>query len=235
MNVKILILNSGIGTVNFNQMKIYLIPGLGADHRMYQYQLQVLPGAEVLEHFLPPAGSTLGDYASLMAEKIDTSSPFVLIGTSLGGMVSMELSRILTPERVVLISSVKNRNELPLFIRAMKYLKLHRSISGDGYKRFNKLAAKRLDGRSDTEAAALIMAMMNDIPAGFIEWAVDAVVKWAPPVTHRMDIVHIHGTNDQLFPHTRISNAWLVDGGTHIMNITKPAEVNNLLLKAITL
>lgn len=216
-------------------MKIYLIPGLGADYRMYRHQLQVFPNAEVLEHFVPPAGATLGTYAGLMAGKIDTTGPFALIGTSLGGMVSMELSRILNPERIVLISSVKNRTELPLFIRAMKYLKLHRSISGDGYKRFNKLAAKRLDGRNDTEAAALIMAMMNDIPAGFIEWAVDAVVKWTPPATHRDDIIHIHGTNDQLFPHTRISNAWLVDGGTHIMNMTKPAEVNNLLLKAITL
>lgn len=216
-------------------MKIYLIPGLGADYRMYRHQLRVFPNAEVLEHFVPPAGASLDTYAGLMAGKIDTTGPFALIGTSLGGMVSMELSRILNPERIVLISSVKNRTELPLFIRAMKYLKLHRSISGDGYKRFNKLAAKRLDGRNDTEAAALIMAMMNDIPAGFIEWAVDAVVKWTPPATYRNDIVHIHGTNDQLFPHTRISNAWLVDGGTHIMNMTKHAEVNNLLLKAITL
>jgi pimeloyl-ACP methyl ester carboxylesterase len=214
-------------------MDVYLIPGLGADKRMYIPQLRVLPQAKVLEHFVPAPGSTLADYARQMAEGIDTTRPFALVGTSLGGMISVEMTRILNPQKVVLIATIKNRNEMPVFMRAMKYLKLHRTISGDGFKRFNKLAAKRLDGRNDTEAAALIMEMMNDIPAGFIEWAVDAVVKWSPPASHRADMVHIHGTSDQLFPHSRISNALLVEGGTHIMNITKAAEVNKLILNAI--
>ncbi|HLP50916.1 MAG TPA: alpha/beta hydrolase [Chitinophagales bacterium] len=214
-------------------MKIYLIPGLGADRRMYYQQFKVFPQAQVLEHFVPADGVTMPEYAKQMAKCIDTSEPFALIGTSLGGIISVELSRILNPEKIILISSVKSRDEMPAFIRSMKYLRLHRILSGEGYKRFNKLAAKRLDSRGDSQDAALIMEMMNDIPSAFIDWAINAVVHWSPPQEYRTDIIHIHGTNDLLFPFSRLKNAIAVANGSHIMNMTKGEEVNRLLLEAI--
>lgn len=214
-------------------MNIYLIPGLGADKRMYQHQLAILPGAEVIEHFLPEKKETLTSYAKRMAGRIDTSSPFILIGTSLGGIISMELSRILSPDKIILIASIKNRSELPLLFRSMKYFKLHRMITGNRFKQFNKLMVKRLDSRSDSDAAQIIEAMTQDVPSEFIEWAIDAVVNWNPPVEYRTDIIHIHGTNDRLFPISKIKNAIAVNNGSHVMNMTLSAEVNRLLLQAI--
>jgi len=214
-------------------MKVYLIPGLGADRRMYQQQLNVFPHAEVIEHFLPAKNETLTSYAQKMGEKIDTSQPYILIGTSLGGIISMELSRMLSPEKIILIASIKNRNEMPLLFRSMKYLKLHRVLSGKTIKKFNKLMVRRLDSRSDSDAAQIIREMTEDVPGEFIEWAMDAVVKWNPPVDYRNDIIHIHGTNDRLFPFSKIKNAIPVDNGSHIMNMTLSAEVNRLLLQAV--
>lgn len=214
-------------------MKVYLIPGLGADRRMYYQQFKVFPQAEVLEHFMPAKGVSMAEYARQMGRGIDTSQPYALIGTSLGGIISMELSRFLNPEKIILISSVKSRDEMPAFIRSMKYLRLHRILSGDSYKRFNKLAAKRLDSRGDSTDAALIMAMMNDIPSAFIDWAINAVVHWSPPKDYRSDIIHIHGTNDLLFPFAKLKNAIPVSNGSHIMNMTKGEEVNRLLLEAL--
>ncbi len=214
-------------------MRIYLIPGLGADRRMYHQQLNILPDAEVIEHFQPEKNESLSSYAKRMALQVDISSPFILIGTSLGGIISMELSRILSPERIILISTVKNREELPLYIRSMKYLKLHRVITGDRFKRFNKLMVKRLDNRRDSEVAEIISAMTEDVPSEFIEWAIDAVVNWNPPKEYRSDIVHIHGTNDQLFPISKIKNVIAVEKGSHVMNMTLSVEVNRLLLQAV--
>lgn len=214
-------------------MKIYLIPGLGADRRMYEWQLKLFPEAEVIEHLPVIKGETITDYAKRIGTRIETFSPFILIGTSLGGIISMELSRFLQPEKIILLSSVKNRTELPLFIRSMKYLKLHRLVSGKAYKRFNTLMVKRLYNRKNSEAAEIIKAMTTDAPAGFIEWAIDAVIKWNPPVEYRNDIVHIHGTKDQLFPFTKIKNAIAINNGSHVMNMTMSHEVNAALLKAI--
>jgi len=210
-----------------------MIPGLGADRRMYQHQLNIFPDAEVLEHFLPEKRESLTSYAKRMAERIDTSSPFILIGTSLGGIISMELSRILKPEKIILIASIKNRSEMPLLFRAMKYLKLHRAISGERVKSFNKLMVKRLDSRRDSEVADIIRAMTEDVPGEFIEWAMDAVVNWNPPKEYHSDIIHLHGTNDLLFPISKIKNAIAVEKGSHVMNMSSSAEVNRLLLKEI--
>ncbi|MBP6732402.1 MAG: alpha/beta hydrolase [Chitinophagales bacterium] len=214
-------------------MQIYFIPGLGADRRMYYHQLKLFPQAIVLEHLPAVKGESLPAYAKRVAALIDSSSPFILVGTSLGGMISMEISRILKPEKLILISSVKNRSELPGFIRSMKYLNLHRLFSGKTYQRLNKIAARRLDSRSDSEAAQLIKAMMLDMQPEFIEWAINAVINWHPPIDYRADVVHIHGSNDLLFPIRKIKNSIVINNGTHIMNITMSKEVNQHILAAI--
>ncbi len=214
-------------------MNIYLLPGLGADKRMYQKQLAVLPGAIVIEHLPPVKAETLGAYAKRVAERIDTNLPFVLIGTSLGGMVCMELSRFISPEKIVLISSVKNRSELPLFIRSMKYLNLHRLIRGNGYKRFNNLIVKRLDARGDSAVAQLIRDMTNDTNPDFIQWAINAVINWNPEGITTNNVVHIHGTADQLFNYSLIKNAIPVKNGSHVMNMTSSDEVNRILLDVL--
>ncbi|MDB5281447.1 MAG: hypothetical protein JWO06_522 [Bacteroidota bacterium] len=214
-------------------MKVYLLPGLGADKRMYQQQLKIIPGAIVLEHITPVKGESISTYAGRLAALIDTSTPFILVGTSLGGIVSVELSRIIKPEKVILISSVKQRNELPLFIRSMRYLKLHRLISGNTFKRFNKLMVRRLDSRGDSPAARVIEAMTNDVAPEFIEWAVNAVINWIPSENYRPDIVHIHGTNDQLFPISYIKNPIAIKNGSHVMNMTMSYEVNKVLQQVL--
>lgn len=214
-------------------MNVYLLPGLGADKRMYYKQLEVLPDAKVLEHLPAIKGESLAQYAARIGHGIDASAPFALIGTSLGGIVSMELTRQFNPEKIILISSVKSRDEMPVFIKTMKYLNLHKLISGNGFKRFNTIMAKRLDNRGDKEIAQLIMDMTGDVAPEFIEWAVDAVIRWNPPKTYRKDIVHIHGTSDQLFPFTKINNAIAVKEGSHVMNMSKADEVNRILLQVL--
>jgi esterase/lipase len=212
-------------------MKIYLLPGLGADRRMYTPQLKIFPQAEVLEHLKPNKNETLQVYSTRVAELIDKSSPFILIGTSLGGMVALELSKLIRPEKLILIATVKNRNEMPAFIRSMKYLHLHKLIKGNHYKMFNTLLVKRLDNRRDSTAASLIKQMTIDTSPEFIEWAVDAVIKWQGVDTSDLNYVHIHGTKDQLFPISKIQNSIPITGGSHIMNLTMSQQVNQVLIQ----
>jgi len=214
-------------------MKVYLIPGLGADKRMYIPQLNILGDAEVLEHLPVRIGETLAEYAQRFIPYIDTSVPFALIGTSLGGMISVELTRFIKPQKVILIASVKCRQELPLFIRSMRYLKLHKLLSGNDFKRLNNLAAKRLTNRGDGEVSDLIMQMINDASSDFIEWAIDAVIHWSLAEESRNDIIHIHGESDLLFPFSRIKNAIAIEKGSHVMNMTMSSAVNKALLAAL--
>ncbi len=210
-----------------------MIPGLGADRRMYAPQIRVFPEAKVLEHLPAQKGESIADYAKRFIPRIDTDFPFVLVGSSLGGIISMELSRLIEPQKVILLASVKNRNEMPHFIRSMKYLKLHKPIKGDLYKQAHRLLVNRLSNRGEAEMAEVITEMLMDTPSEFFEWAIDAVIHWQPPLEYNNNIIHIHGTNDTLFPYSRISNAIPVKNGSHILNLTMSEEVNRILREVI--
>lgn len=214
-------------------VKIYLIPGLGADARMYEPQMPLLEHYEVLEHQKPLPGERLQGYARRLTQKIDASEPFILIGTSLGGILSMEIARILQPQKVILISSVKHRGELPLWIRIMKYLKLHKLLSGKRFIEFSKSNIRMLITRRDTRVAKLLMDMHEDADPDFVEWAIHEVIHWNGAADHRPDVVHIHGTRDRLFPFANIKNAIAIAGGSHVMGCTQPADVNAAILKAL--
>lgn len=196
---------------------------------MYEPQLKVLRNTEVLEHFVPEKNDDITAYARKMAAKIDTSQPFILIGTSLGGILALELSRLVNPDKIILIASVKGRSELPLWIRSMRYLNLHRLISGKRFRDLSNSNINRLVARRDSRTAQLLRDMHQTANLEFIEWAVNAVVKWRSPETIREDVIHIHGTADQLFPIGKIKNAIPVKGGSHVMNLTQPHEINRIL------
>lgn len=213
--------------------KVYLLPGLGADKRMYTKQLDLFPDAVVLEHLDVVTHETLAQYALRFLPLIDTRQPFALIGTSLGGMIAQELCRHIQPEKVILIATIKGRREMPFFIRSMKQLRLHKLLTGENFLRFNSVMAKRLDSRGDSPAAELIVQMSKDAHPRFVEWAINAVVHWDVPEINYKNLVHIHGTNDKLFPHSKISNAMLVKGGSHVMNMTMADEVNRLIIQAL--
>jgi pimeloyl-ACP methyl ester carboxylesterase len=210
-------------------MKVYLIPGLGADKRMYEPQLKIIPDAIIIEHLDPRKGESISAYAKRLVPFINQSEPFTVIGTSLGGMIAIELCRYVRPEKVILIASVKNRRELPPFIRSMKYLNLHKLLPGDFYKKLNKLAARRLDSRGDSPVAGLILQMTEDANPEFISWAIDAVINWQPTHEITQEVFHIHGTNDHLFPSRLIKNFTAIKKGSHVMNLSMSDEVNAVL------
>ncbi len=213
--------------------KIYLIPGLGADGRMYMPQLKVLPNAVILEHQKPLKGETLVQYAKRLSAQVDTSEPFILIGTSLGGIIAIEMARIIHPDKVILISSVKHRGEMPAWMRAMRHLKLHNLLSGQNFIRFSNANVKRLITKRDTKVARLLMDMHNSADPEFVQWAINEVVNWKGGEDYRKDVIHIHGTSDRLFPHVNIKDAVYIKGGSHVMGLTQSQDVNKALLKAI--
>ena len=73
----------------------------------------------------------MAEFAARMAEGIDTTRPVILVGVSLGGMVSAEISRIIPVEAIVFISSAKRRQELPFKYQILRLLPFHRLFGGN--------------------------------------------------------------------------------------------------------
>jgi pimeloyl-ACP methyl ester carboxylesterase len=205
--------------------KIYLIPGLGGDGRLFTGLKEEGLEFEVLEFIDPIPGESIHEYAGRLSQGIDPGEPFVVGGVSLGGIISLEVARHTRPERVLLISSVKSSRELPLYFKMFRYLPVHRAISGEFYKKYAPRDSRK--GIPEYKFKILNDMRMEADPR-FVEWAVNAVVHWKRREVPE-NVIHIHGTRDLMFPGLFLGPRHKVPGGRHVMVLAQADEVTLLV------
>ena len=94
--------------------KVYLIPGLGADTRIYKYI--DLKGHEAINvNWIEPEKiDTLSSYAQKLIDHYHILPQSIVIGNSLGGMIAIEIAKRVELDKVILISSIKTAAEAPI-------------------------------------------------------------------------------------------------------------------------
>ncbi len=215
-------------------VKLYLIPGMGSDGRMYDKLLSLYPNAEVIEFIRPYHKESIVEYAKRMAEKIDTTQPFYLLGTSLGGIITVEISKIIHPEKIILLASAKCRDELPVRLRVMKFLKIYRLIKAERVKQVKERKILKTHKKKGNIPTEKLLAMNEEADANFIDWGADAVINWhGSSKDYRKDIIHFHGTKDGLFPARFIKNFIPVKGGDHFIALSLSDELAQQIVAAI--
>ena len=210
---------------------IYLISGLGADERAFR-RLD-LSGYNVtfIKWITPEANETIEKYAARLIQQIKTEKP-ILIGLSFGGMMAIAIAKQIEVEKVILISSVKTRKELPFYFRLAGKLKLHKLFPVKKHKTDN-FSLTHLFGISSEEDKQLLLQILNDSDPIFIEWAIDKVVNWQNKAEIK-NLFHIHGTEDKMFPFRFLKRCdEVILKGGHFMVLNRFSEVNKALKKII--
>ena len=203
--------------------KIYIIPGFG----MNKHHVRGLKfngyDVEVLEWEPSLTTQSYQEYAKkVFYPKIDRQLPVIIVGYSMGGMVAVELAEMLNTKKLILISSAKNRNELP-----RKKLAIVRMLGGKRLgspktiKRLTPLA--RLLGK---EYLALLQSSLKDIPEGIISFGIDAMIQWNRKVDPSVKYLHIHGKKDRLLPVKNISNKLVLPYGHFLLSGSGIKRVN---------
>lgn len=213
-------------------MHLYLLPGLGADRRLFG-RLD-LPGHEL--HFLDwphmPAGSTLKDYARELSERINASLPHAIIGVSMGGMVAQELAAITKPERVIIVSSWKGLHEMPRHLRMMRGTHPERMLTPALMKHTLPIARWQM-GVEKPDEVALFDALVSAHPLDQLKVQMNACLNWTGPDQPVQNLAHIHGDRDRLMPIGSITRAEVIPGGAHFMIYSKAAEVSAAIQRAL--
>ena len=209
-------------------MKIYQVSGLGANEKAFKY-LKLNPGFETvyIPWLQPEKDESLESYTQRMAENIDTSEEFMLMGLSFGGIIVQEMNRFLNPKLTILISTVKSREELPLFMKFSAKTNLHKLVppkfitsdNGLSYALFRKLYSTKLPDLKE---------FFEFRDPYYLKWSMDRIVNWKNHIEVN-NYVHFHGDKDVIFPFSRIKNAIRIPGGTHVMVMQKAKKLSELL------
>jgi len=207
---------------------IYLIPGLGADHRLF-HKLIWKPGQTVsaLDWIEPIEAESIQAYALRMCGQIDSNKPFILLGVSLGGIVAIEMAKIIHPEKIILVSSIKNRREKPFYYALGKYLNITVWPSIHHTWLF-AIMVRVFFGKMNKEEFLLFRDMISHASHDFLVWSQKAIATW-DNMEPFPNLYHIHGTADRAFPPLFIKNYVPVLGGNHYMIVNNAAQISTWL------
>lgn len=212
--------------------RIILFPGLGADARMFGPQVGAIPNLETPEWIPHVPRESLRQYAVRLAKTLDIRGPVVLGGVSMGGMVALEIARLVPTRCVILIASARHPSAvnhlLPLSERLSRVVP---SIIVDK----GRILAPMFLGRGGFVPAGqrrILAAMAREMPVSFLRWASRAIIEWEGCAEPGVPVYHIHGDSDWVFPLRGIKPDRIVRGGVHVLNLSHPREVNEFIMVA---
>lgn len=209
---------------------IWFISGLGADERAFQ-NLDVSGWNPNFVHWSPPeTKDTIADYAQRLLPQITNAKP-ILIGYSFGGMVAVELAKMMEIEKIIIVSSAKNRKELPPWYRTAADIPVYRLLPPDWIKRPMALYYY-LFGVSKPKEKMLLAAIIRDTDPDFLSWAMRAITNWQNEKSPS-NLLHIHGTSDRVLPYRYVQADFSIADGGHFMLVNRAAEISKLLHQLI--
>ena len=208
-----------------SKIPVYFMPGMAASSTIFERIDLPADTFEIilLEWELPQSKETVTEYAKRMAEKIKHPNA-VLIGVSFGGVLVQEMAPFLKLRKLIIISSVKCTAELPRRMKIAKTTKAYKLLPtgwlqdveklvkyafGDGLKKRLKLYEKYLHMRN-----------------------IEQMICWER-TTIDVNVIHIHGDADEVFPFKNIKGCITVKGGTHMMILNRFRWFNSNLPKLI--
>jgi pimeloyl-ACP methyl ester carboxylesterase len=212
-------------------VKVYFISGLAADRRIFK-NICLPEGFEpvYLDWIQPQSSESLSGYALRLANKIDQSEKFVLVGMSMGGMIAVEIAKKLHPVLTILISSIPASKHLPPYFRLAARLYLHHLVT----IRLMKVAAiaKRFFTTETKEDKEMLKTIIRESDPAFIKWALKAILQWdnAEVPEH---LIHIHGSKDEILLIRFTQPTHVIAKAGHMMVMNKASEINEILAEVL--
>lgn len=209
---------------------VYLFSGLGADHRAFE---RLDFGECITSHISwvkPLKNEKIQAYAKRLSIQITADDP-IFIGLSFGGIMAIEIAKIVKPTKIVLIASAKLNTEIPFYFRWAGKIGLHRLVPSSWLTTPNWLNYWLFSAKTKPDKR-LLDRILQDTDIIFLRWALQAIVHWEHELIPT-NLVHIHGSNDKILPIRYVKADFVVPNGGHLMTIDRAAEISQLLRKIL--
>jgi pimeloyl-ACP methyl ester carboxylesterase len=186
-----------------NRPYLLALPGLGGDYRMYAGPWLRLPDLVRINwptNYLP---HSIIDLARWTAARLP-GPPRLIIGSSMGGMVGLELARLLKVSDVCLVGSATSHREInPSLRRLAPLARVAPFTAAAAFASGIPLLPPQMFAQQNPE---------------FIRTMIKRIVTWS--FSGRANIFRIHGRHDPIIPYQRADR---VVNGTHLISVRNAA------------
>ncbi|PCI40641.1 MAG: hypothetical protein COB53_00515 [Elusimicrobia bacterium] len=186
---------------------------MGATSAMYDGPWKSLPDSNPLEWPTHHGETTIADVARRMIDEHAISARDSIIGSSLGGIVALEIHRFLTLNQVILVGSAVSRAEINGLLLGLAPLAQITPL------KFIQVLA----GKTPT----LMSSMFAEVDSDFIKAMCGAVAQWEGYTGSKERISRIHGDQDLIIACP--ADAHVIAGGGHLIAITHSEDCVRLI------
>jgi pimeloyl-ACP methyl ester carboxylesterase len=206
---------------------------LGADKRIFsKLKLNAKINIIHIDWIAPNKNESLATYAQRLSKVIDITQTFALIGVSFGGMIAVEMAKILKPITTVIISSTMFGAQLPALYRFAGKLRLLKLIPAQLLKSSNRLTQNYYFGTRTSSEKTLLSEIIKDTDPYFLKWAIGSILSWKNEIRPER-IYHIHGTNDKILYAKTARPDFVIENGTHFMVYQNAEEISDIIDKLL--
>lgn len=213
-------------------MTVYFISGLGIDEKALK-KIKA-PSSMKTVYIQWPAhddSKSLTDYCKKIAAMVNTAEPFALVGFSFGGIIAVELSKIISPGKIIIISSCSVSSELPSYLRFIGKVKLYQLVPATAMNKTSAIT-NWFNNVKNEDDKNLINRIIRESDPRFVKWAIDKILNWNnKPKPQKL--YQIHGKADRLFPCANVPANRIIEEAGHFMVLTHATIINEILAEQL--
>ena len=214
-----------------SEIAVYCMPGMAASPKIFEYIHLPKPyKLHLLSWILPMKEESLSAYAKRMSERVSAVDS-VLIGVSFGGVLVQEMAKHIQVRKVIIVSSIKSRNELPLPIKMARTTNAHKLLPTQWINNLDALALFAF-GKCIQKRLKLYQKYLSERNPDYLDWSIDTLVHWDQEEADA-SVIHIHGKKDTVFPMKYLSKPFIAIEGGHAAIITSAQWFNSELPKLL--
>lgn len=211
------------------KIKLYVISGLGADFKVLE-KLKFPQNLEVvfLDWLIPNRNEEFSDYVKRMADRIDDSEPFCLLGYSFGGIMVQDIDKIKPAKKIVILGSIKSDREKSRFIRMGEITRVPKYLPENIFTEKSTLAYTFIRKLFDPKNPKL-MEYFNVRDPYYLKWCIEKITSWK--FQENPKVIQILADRDIVFPIKNSKPDYIIENATHLFPATKHREVSDILSK----
>lgn len=211
---------------------IHFISGLGADKIAFSF-LKINSNLNInyAEWIDPGKDELLTTYIKRMIKNYQIKDDDIIIGLSFGGMVAVEINKLVRLKQMILLSSTATTNGLSPMIRYFGKFGLNKLLPKKQLNKSNSGMYFAFGAKTKDEKEKLdLFISRSDV--NLIYWSIKKLTKWKNEIKPGNAII-INGDEDKIFPVKNVKPDYVIKGGTHLMVYNKAEEVSDIINKVL--